>query len=266
MKLKTIPLAALAAITIAIPAQAAVTFVGSLADDNSSQISAWSNTSTTKTLDLDANNYYGSDGYAWMNTDDSSGFPKAVLHSIAQSSAPAYFTSTIGYTGAGAGTSGSFVAADDRLLPNGTGSANVGYAGADYNETTGATVLQSLFGYTMSRDMNVGETIRLGVVLDSLNDTVIGADSLRLVAGSNFADATLVTGKRNGTMDMYFFDVTGLTSGEKIEIWGAKTADVSNFGYNAITISGVTLDSIPEPGATLLGGLGMLCLLRRRRA
>lgn len=244
-------------------AQATVTFVGSLQNDISMQISAWSNTSVTKTLDLDSNNGYGSDGYAWMNSNDADGNPKAVFESLIES-APAYFTGGIAYTGAGSGVSGSFAGSDDRLLPDGTGSANVGYAGVNYNDTTGATVIQSLFGYTMNRDMNVGETFRVGVVLDSLNDTVIGADFLRLVAGAFSADATGIS--RSGVMDMYFFDVTGLASGETIQIWGAKNANVSNFGFNAITIGGVTFDSIPEPSAALLGGLGLIALLRRRRA
>lgn len=104
-------------------------------------------------------------------------------------------------------------------------------------------------------------------MLDSLNDTAVGADSLRIVAGGGTADAVLV-GNRNSVMDMYFFDITGLTSGQQIQIWGAKTADVTSVegtNLNAITISGVTFDSIPEPSAALLGGLGLLALLRRRR-
>lgn len=243
--------------------QAAVTFVGSLTDDTSTQISSWSNTTVSKSLDIDGDNYYGSDGYTWMNTDDTSGNPQDVLHSIAQS-APSY-TGNITYSGAVSGVSGSFEGADDRLLPNGTGSANVGYAGPNYNQTTGATVLQSLFSYTMNRDMDSNETIRLGVALDSLDTTQIGADSLRVVAGGT-ADATGLN--RNGVMDMYFFDITGLNSGETIEIWGAKdTDDLSSNNFNAITIGGVTFDSvvIPEPSTALLAGIGLLALLRRRR-
>ena len=248
---------------LAIPAQASVVFVGSLQNDSSSEISLWSDTGTTKSLDLDGNNYYGSDGYSWMNTDDATGAFTTVFHGLAES-APSY-TSGIAYTGSGTGSVGSsasFSGADDRLIPAGTGTddVNVGYAGINYGSSTGATVMQELFAYTMNRDMVVGETIRLGVVLDSLNDPGIGADALRVVAGDT-ADATGVT--RSSVMDMYFFDITGLSSGEEIQIWGSKATDTT--GFNAITIGGVTFDSVPEPSTTALLGLGGLALILRRR-
>lgn len=156
---------------LAIPAQAAVSFVSSLPNDSSSEISEWSKTGTAKSSDLDGNNYYGSDGYSWMNASGSGG-TTTVFASLVES-APSY-TSGIAYTGSGAGSSsysGSYGAGtDDRFNPEGTGTANfsVGYAGINYSSTTGATVLQEIFSYTMNRNMSVGETIRLGVVLDSL--------------------------------------------------------------------------------------------------
>ena len=249
--------------------QAAVVFVsGSLTNDIGSQISNWSAASTTKTRDINSDNRYGSDGYTWMNAaNDSGGVNANALANIVES-APSY-TGGIAYTGATTGgasaASGSFSGADDRLLPNGTGSANVGYAGVNYNGAAGnpQNTMQQLFAYTMNRSMNPGETIRLGVVLDSLNDNVVGADALRVVAGGT-ADATL-SGNRSGVMDMYFFDITGLNSGEQIQIWGSKSVNTQNFGFRAITIGGVTFDSIPEPSAALLGAFGMLALLRRRR-
>ena len=103
---------------------------------------------------------------------------------------------------------------------------------------------------------------QFGVVLDSLADSAVGASSLPLVAGGN-ADAT-IAGNRTGVMDMYFFDIAGLTSGQQIQIWGANDASTNDI-TRAVTIGGVTFDSIPEPGAALLGGLGFLALLRRRR-
>ena len=254
---------------LAIPAQAAVTFVSSLQNDSSSEISSWSATGTAKSADLDGNNYYGSDGYSWMNASGSGGVTTALTSLV--ESAPSY-TSGITYTGSGTGStsySGSHgPLTDNRLIPAGTGidDVSVGYAGINYAGTaTGATVLQEIFSYTMNRNMAVGETIRLGVVLDSFGDgsNIVGADSLRIVAGGT-ADATGVT--RSGVMDMYFFDITGLSSGDEIQIWGANATETTG-ALNSITISGVTFDSVavPEPSTTALLGLGGLALIMRRR-
>jgi hypothetical protein len=265
------PLIALALAAIAFaatPANAAVTFFSdSLLNDVGNQISSWSSSAVTKTSDIGADNRYGTDGYTWMNANNS-GTVTTALASIAES-APSYASGGIAYTGAttegGSGVSGSFSGADDRLLPNGTGTANVGYAGVNYFGATGnpQNTMQQLFAYTMTRSMNIGETIRLGVVLDSLSDAAIGANALRIVAGGT-ADATGVA-SRSGVMDMYFFDITGLTSGQNIEIWASKTGTNQANGFRAITIGGVTFDSVPEPSTTLLGALGFLALFRRRR-
>ena len=250
-----------AALALVTTANAAVTFAGSILNNASSEVSSWSSTSAAKTLDIDGNNYYGSDGYAWMNNIDADGEPKTVDFGLVQA-APGYFTSGIFYNGTGSGVSGSFSGAGDRLDPTGVTPTNVGYAGANYDGTTGATTLQNLFVYTMNRDMLAGETIRVGVVLDSLDAGVVGADFLSLSAGGVAAASGL---NRNSSLDMYFFDVTGLVSGDTIQILGAKAADSSGFGYNAVTIGGVTFDSVPEPSSALLGGLGLLAMLRRRR-
>jgi hypothetical protein len=218
--------------------QGAVVYVGSLMEDSGSEISDWNVTGTAKSLDLNGDDIYGTSGYAWLNASDESG-GNGVLYGLVEY-APSY-TDGIAYAGTNAGISASYNAADDRRDVADTTYVNVGYAGPNYSETNGATTVQALFAYTMNRDMDVDETIRIGVVLDSFNDgSIIGADSLRIVAGGDSADATGLN--RTSVIDMYFFDITGLTSGQTIEIWGAKNVDESNFGLNAITIGGVTFD------------------------
>ena len=248
-----------AALALVTSANAAVTFAGSILNNASSEVSSWSSTSAAKTLDIDGNNFYGSNGYAWMNNSGSGGVA-GVFDSLTAVS-PSY-TGSITYSGAGPGVSGSFSGAGDRLDPTGVTPTNVGYAGA--NVGGNVSTLQSLFTYTMNRDMVAGETIRVGITLDSLATGVIGADSLSLSAGGVAAASGL---NRNSSLDMYFFDVTGLVSGDTIQILGAKAADSSGSGYNAITIGGVTFDSVvvPEPSSALLGGLGLLAMFRRRR-
>jgi len=254
---------------VALSAQTAsadtVTVAGSLQDNpNSFEIGRWSRTSNAKTFDLDGDNFYGTDGYAWMNDSNVSG--KVSVFTSLTESAPSY-TGNIAYTGFGSGASSSFSGAEDRLNPTDTGTVNVGYAGVDYpSGDSGVQTLQEVFAYTLNRDMLAKETFRVGVVLDSLADTQIGADALRLVAGSAQADATMVSNSRNGTMDMYFFDIAGLSSGETIEIWLSNATVTSGKSFNAATIGGVTFDSvvIPTPAA-LPAGLAMLGVFAMRR-
>lgn len=240
--------------------QGAITFSSSLADNpNSFEVGRWSSAATVKSQDIDGNNIYGSDGYIIMNTANDTGGTSAVLFS-ALASSPSY-TSAISYTGAGAGSSGSFNGSEDALAPDGVAIVNVGYAGLDGSS---ADAIQELFSYTMNRDMAAGETIRVGVIADSLGDPSIGITSLRMVAGATNADATMVTNDHNGSMDMYFFDITGLSNGDDIEIWGSNGT-----GNTRATIGGVTFDSIvtpvPEPSSTALLGLGGLALILRRK-
>ena len=47
---------------------------------------------------------------------------------------------------------------------------------------------------------------------------------------------------------------------------GTITGTWTDIGGQGSTLNGLQLQVIPEPSAALLGGLGMLCILRRRRA
>jgi len=77
-----------------------------------------------------------------------------------------------------------------------------------------------------------------------------------MVAGANalFAQTTSTGGAQPEANYAVFSDLTG--SSQTI------TADVPAFGG----LSGIQIVEVPEPSAALLGGLGILGLLRRRRA
>lgn len=244
-----------------------VTFVGSLENNpNTFEIGRWSRTSVAKTFDIDGDDYYGTDGYTWANTGNS-GAKQPVFANLDED-APSYLPGGIAFTGTGAGTSGasgSFSGAEDRLNDTDTGVVNVGYMGVDYpSGDAGVTVLQEVFAYTLNRDLGKGEIIRVGVVLDSLADPQIGADALRIVAGGAFADATIVGGSRTGVMDMYFFDVAGLSQGDDIQIW-LSNATTSSATFNSATLGGVTFDSVVPAPAALPAGLALIGLLAARR-
>jgi hypothetical protein len=239
-----------------------IIFSGSIADNPGSdfEVGRWSRASTIKTFDIDGDNIYGTDGYILMNTSNDPAQVGPLVSSTA--STPSYL-SGISYSGPVAnGRSGSHSNAAAILPPGDPGGANLnlGYAGIDV-DTGGEITHQELFSYTLNRDMTTGETIRLGVIADSLADARVGVTSLSIVSGSDFAHATIVPNGDNALLDMYFFDISGLSNGDDIEIWGGKTVG-GNGAFTWAAISGVTFDSvvIPEPSSLALLFIGA-CLL-----
>lgn len=75
---------------------------------------------------------------------------------------------------------------------------------------------------------------------------------------SNPDDQTFnATNVAAGQTDLYVrFVITGPTAGNAVITWGGTA------GERKFELSGTV---VPEPSSALLGGLGMLCLLRRRR-
>jgi len=90
------------------------------------------------------------------------------------------------------------------------------------------------------------------------------------VAGSSFTNnpATHATGQANTSVTMALSGLSNL-SGRTVTFTFVDSAQGNNNNAAFYTfIDNVTLTgtAIPEPSAALLGGLGVLCLLRRRRA
>jgi hypothetical protein len=86
--------------------------------------------------------------------------------------------------------------------------------------------------------------------------TVTVSDSL---ANTDTAILTYGSGAAGDEFAMLTAVVSGSTSFQFI-------SPVSGTGSGAPLLSGVVVHSIPEPSTALLGGLGLLGLLRRRRA
>ena len=223
-----------AALALAGNAQAAtVTFAGVINDNAGSEISQWKTVSTTKTLDGDGDNAYGT-----------------LAHLVYQ------------YEFKGQGTLYSFDYADSQVGPFGsyalidapTGLGDINVATTSNGGGGGADHVMFTFAALAGSPANV----RIGIATDGLDDAGYSSATIGLrQVGGSAVEYTMTS--TNSTLDMVFFDVTGITAGNQFEVF----ADAGAYGY--ATHHFITWDVIPEPGAASLGGLGLLCLLRRRR-
>jgi hypothetical protein len=103
------------------------------------------------------------------------------------------------------------------------------------------------------------------VLVYHADDHVSEAVTVNAVAGSNFTGSVGSTGyvdafdTLSGSDFWYFSSVNSGGSGVLTILSAGTEAGSHN------TITGFQLQAIPEPSTALLGGLGMLALLRRRR-
>ncbi|MGJ8655206.1 MAG: PEP-CTERM sorting domain-containing protein [Akkermansiaceae bacterium] len=275
----TIITAALCASTIT--SQGSISFVNSIIDTRAttrsgsvnstpaltSEVIQWSDTSFAKTLDIDGDNRYGTAGYFFANTTAQNANANTA---VSQERVPS-FTSAAVANGTN-NIDGNFQNANGTtgFIQNDANNATLrlGYVG--FNGGTGgvAIPLTDLFSYTLTADQAIGETLRLGVIGGTNNgDSRLGFTDLTITAGGLSASTTDNRGANTGNApDLYFFDITGLVTGDTIVISAANSNTVGS-NFNAATIGGITFDTIvvPEPSSTALLGLGGLALILRRR-
>jgi hypothetical protein len=79
---------------------------------------------------------------------------------------------------------------------------------------------------------------------------------------SSFTATNTVSVETTYTLNNNYVKIAGLVADGSGNITGTWTAATSG---NYSTFNGAQIAVVPEPSAALLGGLGMLCLLRRRR-
>ena len=236
-----------------------------------SEVNQWSDATFAKTLDIDGDNIYGTDGFFLPNTTDQdagagSFVPLEVVPSFTSAAAPSGTNNISGNFQNNGGTTGFIEDPDDSAA-----FIRLGYAGFNGGAGGVAVPLTDLFTYTLTADQAVGETLRLGVFGGSNNsDTRLGFTDLQVSAGGLTASTTDPRDTNTGNaVDLYFFDITGLVTGDEIVISAANSNVIGN-NFNAATIGGVTFDTViaqavPEPSSLGLFGLVAVGLVTRRR-
>lgn len=168
-----------------------------------------------------------------------------------------------------------------------SGSFDTTQAGNAGNDTLFATSGSS---YLVQRNVGAGTTLStLTISFGTWNGTSFAAD--QTVGAAGFTLSHVYTGK-NG--DVIFrdalgnalntpFSYTGLNNSDSVSPanhrdfyfgWDSTAQSSAEIGSISITFSATAFNSgiddfafaIPEPSAALLGGIGLLALLRRRRA
>lgn len=133
-----------------------------------------------------------------------------------------------------------------------------------------AGVTQILTGTTLA----AGETYTMTVAIGDWKDAVPARWTLGIGTSSMATGTYLNSNSGNGLTNDAFTDfsvqyiATGFESqlGEDIKITLRADFNGSDAGAVPTAFDNVRFDVIPEPSAALLGGLGLLALLRRRRA
>lgn len=215
---------------------ATITFAGVINDDTGSEISGWKTSSTAKSLDADGDNTYGTLAHLFYRIEFK-----------------------------GQNTLYTFNSSDTQVGPF------PGYATVDHPDgvspdtqvrttTNGAAGLADDVMFTFTALAASPENVRIGVATDGLNGAQFSPASigLRQVGGSS-AEHTLTS--VNNTLDMVFFDVTGVAGGDQFEVFGdSGTGDFAT--HQIVTWDALT---VPEPGSSLLVSLSLLLLSFNRK-
>lgn len=251
---------------------------------NDGSTTGWHSTSGVKPGDIDGDNALGTDGWIRAIAGGSRSNPTRFLpgyivpYADNQANLAIATTSRIGdNTNVYAGTliDAPAVNASNVAITSGISASNnvnpstTETQGTFWHRATGGNA-SIVFAFTMQNVSQLtGETLRVGLLFDAAISSSSSTQLLNItqysggsptVGGASASSPQLAY--RSDGLDVAYFDLTELANGDKfvITVDGAGTNGTSH-------LVGLTFDSaIPEPGAAVIGSLGLLALLRRRRS
>jgi hypothetical protein len=255
-------------------AQAAtITSVGTQENGGTFAVANWSNAAVAKTYDLNNTEKYGTAGYYQLLPNTGANFAEGAADgnnlgiTLATVSLPAGQSTTLYSTPSfltgnplgGAGTYVNFGGYSVYRAPDGAGLYQQG--ALSLNLPNGGTNPAGAgnWGNVISFTLNQTKSFRIGLAVDSVASGTYAPNFVSIYnasTGSVFSSALT----RDGVPDMAFFDISGI-NGDSFAV--ALWQNGAEVGPAALSL--VTFDVIPEPAAALLGSLGLLGLLRRRR-
>lgn len=206
-------------------------------------------TDVAKAWDVDGDDTYGTDGYAFYLT-----APWETTTSGNQVSLPAYVSGITDYTTTGLNnTGGAYGKGDDPTQTVDADIPGLYYGIRGFNSrTVGQTY--SMFDFTLSSNpADIPDTFRIGV-------GVTGANIVPTAFTLNGVSIPVANSSYSQGMTFYFFDVDDASAGETLSLSGTA-------GWSAMYLNGFVFDQVPEPATMALiaiGGAGLL--LRRRRS
>jgi hypothetical protein len=214
----------------------------------------WRTSGTVKAYDVDGDNIYGTTGYRIASFDGENN-PLNILQ-------PSWATFSVvgglgGFEGPG---SEEYQASFDDVTQTGVGPVPDIIAGDWYRNGGGGPNVQDFFTITLTAPAS----FRLGVIGDQTTNAVPGligesSDAVQVVGPGGADSGLMVSGTKNSIPDYYLFDITG-TVGDVFTIKGRN-----DIGWSDNALGGFFVDQIPEPSVSLLGILGALGLILRRR-
>ena len=213
----------------------------------------WRTSGTAKANDVDGDNIYGTAGYKIGSFDPDTN----PLNILQPSWATFSLAAGLRFEGPGAED---YQATFDNVTLTGVGPVPDIIAGDWYQNGGDAPNVQDFFIITLTAPAS----FRLGVIGDQTTNEQAGlinesSDAVQVTGPGGADSGLMVSGTKNSIPDYYLFDITG-TTGDVFTIKGRN-----NTGWSDNSLGGFFVDQIPEPSVSLLGILGALGLISRRR-